>query len=45
MFLTLVASHIDIGVGLEMFGKEVAEGVVLLLENKVGSVGHAYTVV
>lgn len=39
--LTLVAGHEDLGVHLEVLREEVADGVVFLLDDEVGSVGHA----
>lgn len=39
---TLVPSHVDIRVRLEVLGEEVSESVVFLHENKVRGVGHAY---
>jgi len=37
----LVARHEDVLVHLQVLGQEVTEGVVLLLDYEVGSVGHA----
>lgn len=37
----LVASHVDVGVHLEMLGEKVTESVVFLLQDEVGGVGHA----
>jgi hypothetical protein len=39
--LTLVASHPNVWVGLQVLREEVAQGVVFLLQHKVGRVGHA----
>ncbi|RDA83508.1 hypothetical protein CP532_2673 [Ophiocordyceps camponoti-leonardi (nom. inval.)] len=39
--LTLVAGHVDIGMKLEVLREEVAQRMILLLENEVGGVGHA----
>lgn len=41
--LTLVTGHQDVRVVLEVLGNEVANGVILLLDQKVGAVRHAYT--
>lgn len=42
MRLTLVARHQDVLVHLQVLGQEVAESVVLLLDDEVGRVGHAW---
>jgi hypothetical protein len=42
---TLVSGHHDISMLLEAFGEQVSDGVVLLLEYEVGSVGHALATV
>lgn len=42
VFLTLVASHVHIWVGLEMLGKQVSKGVILFLQDEIRGVGHAF---
>lgn len=42
---TLVSSHVDVRVSLEMLGEKVTKGVVLLLEHEIGGVRHAYRTV
>lgn len=37
----LVASHVDVGVHLEMLGEKVTESVIFLLQDEVRGVGHA----
>ena len=45
MPLTLVSSHVDVRMRLEVLGKEVAKGVIFLHENEVGGIGHSYGIV
>jgi hypothetical protein len=39
---TLVSGHEDLGVHLQVLRKEVSQGVVLLAEEEVGRIGHAW---
>lgn len=39
--LTLVTGHQDVRVLLEMLRNKVANGVILLLDQEIGTVGHA----
>jgi hypothetical protein len=38
---TLVASHVDVRMGLEVLREKIAQSVILLHEDEVGRVGHA----
>lgn len=38
---TLITSHVDVGVQLQVLREQVAERVVLLVQDEVGRVGHA----
>lgn len=40
-WLTLVAGHENLGVHLEILGEQVADSVILLSNDEVGSVRHA----